>query len=376
MTYILGQEKPPLQEVVTHVGVKGMHWGVRKKEDGGTSSSNPKTVSPEVQKKREAAAKSYEDKAANYQIQIDKLKQQKTSVWNRSNVKDQINYLQRQKDTATKNAENKRQGKLTEQQKTAIKGAAIVVGVLAAYGTYRAINSGQARSAIISGRNFLTKNDFAWKQNPDLAGKDLNLEQIMMKVVHPINKGYGQPGTKVNCRRCTFAYEMRRRGFDVEATRTTTGAGQTYKGLFNVLRSETEVADIAKTHATFAVSKSGVVEETTYSSVIRRGSQLGEHVIRQGRNDGRITESIFRELGQHPEGARGELGVKWRAGGAHSVVWEIIGGKPVVIDCQSGKKYTNSFELFGNDMIDSAAYTRLDNRPLNDPFLRRWVKNA
>lgn len=31
MTYILGQEKPPLSEVLSHYGVVGMKWGVRKR---------------------------------------------------------------------------------------------------------------------------------------------------------------------------------------------------------------------------------------------------------------------------------------------------------------------------------------------------------
>jgi hypothetical protein len=32
MTYILGHEKPPIDEALEHYGVRGMRWGVRKSE--------------------------------------------------------------------------------------------------------------------------------------------------------------------------------------------------------------------------------------------------------------------------------------------------------------------------------------------------------
>lgn len=53
----------------------------------------------------------------------------------------------------------------------------------------------------------------------------------MRDVIRGVNPKYGQPGSKMNCRRCTFTYEMRRRGYDVEATRSTKGIGQTGLGL-------------------------------------------------------------------------------------------------------------------------------------------------
>ena len=54
----------------------------------------------------------------------------------------------------------------------------------------------------------------------DLAGKD------------------GKFGTKLNCRRCTFAYELSRRGYDVKATRTMKGTGQTYLGVAKATKTK------------------------------------------------------------------------------------------------------------------------------------------
>ncbi len=50
----------------------------------------------------------------------------------------------------------------------------------------------------------------------------------------------------MNCRRCTFAYEMRRRGYDVAATRTTNGRGQTAVGVYNALNTEGDIAKVGK----------------------------------------------------------------------------------------------------------------------------------
>ena len=39
----------------------------------------------------------------------------------------------------------------------------------------------------------------------------------------------------MNCRRCTFAYELSRRGYDVQATKTLIGTGQDANGMNQML---------------------------------------------------------------------------------------------------------------------------------------------
>lgn len=378
MTFLMGQEKPSLEDLLEHHGVKGMQWGVRKKEDTSARTSPKKAmVPPAVQKQREAEAKKYESKAKEYQKRIDILKTEpRGSRYQQNAINEQVKALEHHRDIATKNAANRREGRMTEQQKTALKGAAVAVGILAAYAAYTTLQSGQARSALTRGQEFLTRNDFAWKTKASLARK-MDIENIRRDVVRHINPAYGEFGTKMNCRRCTFAYELRRRGYDVAATRTTKGAGQTQEGLFNALRAATEAADVTKSHATFAVGPSGVAEATAFSKIMSKGSVFGEHRITQSANEGHLGESIFRALSHNPEGARGELGVQWKVGGGHSVAWEIVGGKPVVFDCQSGKHFTNPHDLFRDGPgLAAAGYTRLDNVQMNDQFLRRWIKNA
>jgi hypothetical protein len=384
VTYIIGQEKPSLENL-THFGVKGMRWGVRKEEaTSGRTSSSAKDVPPEERAKREEAAKHYEAKAEEFQRRLDTFQKNTPETrWNKRNRNDTIDGYNRAIVMAKTNAQNKREGKLTEQQKTAVKGAAIAVGILAAYGAYKLADSGQGRELITKGQEFLTRRDFAWAKNPELSRKGMSIEDLHHKVVDGVNPSYGGVGTKMNCKRCTFAYEMRRRGYDVAATRTNSGANQGMEGMFRSLANSTDVADISKSHATFAVSSSGVTEATAYRKIVQKGSVLGENMIRRGPNDGHIGESIFKTLAKQPNGARGELGVKWSQGGGHSVAWEIVGGKPVIFDCQTGKRYTDHFSLFQSGGIkgqspgiSDAAFTRLDNVHLNEDFLRRWLKNA
>jgi hypothetical protein len=78
-----------------------------------------------------------------------------------------------------------------------------------------------------------------------------------------------------------------------------------------------------------------------------------------------------------PPGSRGEMEISWKMGGLHSVAWENVHGNVVVFDTQNGRQYKNKKEI--NEMaktLNGAGITRLDNKPLNNDYLMRWVKDA
>ena len=75
----------------------------------------------------------------------------------------------------------------------------------------------------------------------DLLSRHMSPDSIMKEVVEPINPGYGGVGTKMNCRRCTFGYEMQRRGLDLAATRSHAGTGQTPTSLLNAIDPESNL---------------------------------------------------------------------------------------------------------------------------------------
>jgi hypothetical protein len=88
-------------------------------------------------------------------------------------------------------------------------------------------------------------------------------------------------------------------------------------------------------------------------------------------------KSIFDTLAKEPNGSRGELGVMWNMGGGHSMAYEIVKGKPVIFDGQTGKIF-DAAEKFMDGMpsIKNAGFTRLDNVDLNVDYLMRWMTNA
>ena len=363
------QEKPGSPaEMLEHFGVKGMHWGERKaRETSGQKSKQPKKISP----RKERRAKTHEGNAARAQQEIDRIRAKPSKIFLVQNARNnQIKELEKFKAREEKAARDIRAGHMTDFQKKAIVGGTAVAVVLAAYGTYKLVDSGTAHQMLTRGTPFKTN---------DLLSRKMAPESIMKEVVAPINPKYGEVGTKMNCRRATFAFEMRRRGMDVKATNTISGTGQTPVSLLNAIHPKYDYK--TGKYATLAnlAKEQG---EGPVSEIMNIGRGMGREPIGSwgtGINNGiEKSKSIFSALAEHPEGARGELGMTWRAGGAHSMAWEMIGGKAHIFDAQSGKHFVEGSEEFRQIAINmrDASATRLDNLPLNSDYLRRWVRNV
>lgn len=354
-----------------HYGIKGMRWGVRRFQDekGRLTTRGKERYSEDRIKNRDARrkqkAQKYYDKADAKQKQIDALYKERNGVGRikSSKINKNIKRLEKKKAQDLKDAEAKEQGKLTRKQKYALVGASVV----AAYATYKFVDSGHATQMIAKGKAALGHTDLEFKKNSVLSRKDMSPDEIMSSVVKRINPNYGAPGTKNNCRRCTFAYEMSRRGYDVKATRTLKGTGQTAVGLNSATSTK------YKGYYTGYLKRS--IEDPEYLQSLVDTKGLGAKSISNGNG---FSKSIFESLASNnPDGARGELSVMWKPGGGHSMAWEIVKGKPVIFDCQTGEKYESveSFAAVG-DLISKAGYTRLDNIELDTNFLLRWLRNA
>jgi len=231
---------------------------------------------------------------------------------------------------------------------------AAFAAIIAAHATFHLIDSGKIHQR-------RTKNT-PIKVDKKLARKNLSIDQLHETVVKPINPNYGDMGTKMNCRRCTFAYEMRRRGLDVKATKSVADTGQSAKGLVEAINPKG--SPISKAHQELALGKWGEVD-------------IGDKNFHKKSGQEKSNE-IFKALDKLPNRSRGELTVGWTFGGGHSLAWESVKGKTVVFDTQSGKIFKSSSDLakeFG-DHLSEAGYTRLDNADLNMAFLGKWVKNV
>jgi hypothetical protein len=333
-----------------HFGVKGMHWGVRKSPT-------------EKQARRDEKAQKYTDKATAYKTKIIETRAGNSALKYRK-----IRKLKEKQATAERSAELKKQGKLTDKQRKLAIGAAATAAIVAAYATSQSINSGNARRLTEKGKMFVKGSDeITFKKNPKLADPNMGIDDIYNSVVKPINPNYGQPGTKMNCRRATYAYEMRRRGNDVEATRTTNARGQDLSGHIN-----------ARTPGGNNIAPGLMGQSYRMIREEKKGKADFKMELYKYKSAATTPANVFNELQNQPHGARGEVELMWRAGGGHSVAWENVKGKVVIFDTQTGDKYTNP-DTFWNKAgrnAGEARINRLDNIPLNDDFLLRWVKDA
>ena len=366
-----------VDEFLAHYGRKGMKWGVVRSEKqlaqspGAKSPPKAANEAPATKRAENKTAKR-EEKAQKFDTTAAELKKTKavtekklekaSNPISRHRAKSQIKDLEKEIETAEKDAAAKREGRLSTKQKKVLIGTAVVGGLLLVYGTQRSVQSGQFTS-------MATKGKAAWggdavglfKRNPKFADKTLSADDIVKNVMPGINPGYGDKwGTNMNCRRATFAYEMRRRGYDVQATRTSNGMGQTVGGLFKATKPSKEE------------QTQGLLSMLQKKTDNDYGTGIGKTGI------GGDEDSIFGALSKQPERSRGELGVLWKGpmpgipGGGHSVAYEIINGKAHIFDNQTGKEYKQGDTIFSQ--IESAAFTRLDNVELNESFLTKWVK--
>jgi hypothetical protein len=259
---------------------------------------------------------------------------------------------------------------LTPTQKKILIGAGVAAGILAAYGAYKLIDSGSANQ-------ILTKSS-PFKSKPSLSGPK-DVDSILREVVAPINPGYGGLGTKNNCKRATFAYELRRRGMDVKATKSIGGTGQGLSGLVNATTPGSHLPT-GKLGQNLEIVRETARGGGPLTKRITSGNTRGELNILNDTHMNLMPQAkaayILDSMSRIPDGARGEMSVRWAFGAGHSMAWEMIGGKPHIFDAQAGKEV--SFDVLTRmaPHISEAALTRLDDIPLNMEFLKRWAVNA
>lgn len=376
-----------IDDFLAHFGVKGMKWGVVHELDTNGRATAKVDRAQSRQDKREGRAQKFVMKADYAQQGIDEIMAVRATKQGNSIYGDRrLDKLTTVRDRALSDADAKRQGKLTATQKKVLVGAAVTAAIIGAVVLRNNIESGEFNRLALKGQAFLEgKKGFSFKSNPDLA-KAMSPDEAFEKVVKHVNPKYGSVGASNNCRRATYAYEMRRRGFDVQATRTTTGYGQSVAGFANVTTPGKPLLSGSKPAVYNRVIREQfkIAEQPDYVSPLTKLANLGPSGARNKIDPvamGKVTmvspATIMSTLAKEPSGSRGELAVKWMSGGNHSLAYEIFDGKPVVFDTQTNEKYDNLVSyVTGLSGVSAAGFTRLDNIPLNTEQLGRWVKNA
>lgn len=398
--------KPPLDEaLLIHFGVKGMKWGVVNQE-----LAHPrKAIQEHRATARAGRVAKYQNRADMFNTKISELQfknealqgsKNPLNIIRRSQNKAGIKNFSQERDKALKDVEATQKGKLTSKQKKVISGGIAVAALLAAAAVYQGNQSGAINSMQLRGAAFLRGEKEVFKTDASLTHK-MGPEDLLKKVAAPVNPGYSKTGGKMNCRRSTFAYELRRRGYDVSATTSMQGLGQSESGFINAVtpggrnfyNNLSVTGSIQRSEAAFRKSMGENVGLRV--STVARGDKRSnpiEKTILNGLKIGRayteedfvagkgITESssraVLHALERQPEGARGEVLFNFGTFG-HSMAYEVVQGKAHIFDSQKGTLYNAAKLVEGKwDGFHSAEITRLDNVKLDLNFLSRWATNA
>lgn len=146
-----------------------------------------------------------------------------------------------------------------------------------------------------------------------------------------VNKGAPTQSRKLNCFECTVAYEMRNRGYDVQANEKHGGTLAEYIHAFDVKDSFT-------------------------LSVTNRAD---------GVTDEQYTREFYNQIASqclaYGDGARGNIGVYWPLGGGHAMSWYVEDGEFHLIDPQDTSR--DAVECLSN-CNGKAEVFRLDNAEL------------
>lgn len=180
--------------------------------------------------------------------------------------------------------------------------------------------------SVLDKKTFETVSDLPVKTT-----KDVSIEDDISKV----NPDYSPDkwSTSNNCAECSLTYDLRRRGYDVEANERKS--------------NDVVTRDIMSDWYDGA-------ELITSSDVVKKATK-GE---KESVYDYELSEYLGSELTSYGDGARGIFVLQTI--GRHAISWEIVNGEPMFIDSQRNVtmtieeviKYSSNFEYFRTDNLE------------------------
>ena len=160
---------------------------------------------------------------------------------------------------------------------------------------------------------------------------------------------YCEENYEYNCSYCTAAYDLRQRGYDVEAMP------------INMLEDDNPTNEEvmswykdAKLVDGSDAMKMSYEEKSNISFAV--GTLSDENI-----------DNFVDSLEEHEDGSYGHMFLYWTGGGGHDVVWSIENGEAVIRDCQTNTTYEPE-ELLSRCAY--AEYFRSDNLELSDEITR------
>jgi len=174
-----------------------------------------------------------------------------------------------------------------------------------------------------------------------------------MERVNPGYKNWDE-NTKSNCTLCTMAYELRRRGYDVQAKKATSGYD-----------ADTLVKDW------FPGAKPKTSEGSFDNQTLNEYYKRRERPVIDKETQKKMIEASVKEVTSQPDGARGQICVTWNgAFSGHSMAYANEGGKMVIYDSQANKRYEGKEAEKFLTKTSEVTITRLDNCDMNLKYIK------
>lgn len=245
-------------------------------------------------------------------------------------------------------------------------------------------------------------------ENGKLPTKEQDTKEVNEKIWDDMVKsGSTNVIRSVNCVYCSTAYELRRRGYDVEAANLPSNVMATNISRVFDVKDSTIQTETKKIVSSVPINTG----DTTYGRVTNRrltdkgweytvtSYKLENHDkniksitpavdIPDGFNtkaeDGSVNKewkkniesAIDQQTASFPENSRGMFNVYWKSGGGHSMVWEKDeNGKIEIIDTQLGMKMPLDTILAEIDPAAPMQLIRTDNLKVNRGAMFRVVSN-
>ena len=178
-----------------------------------------------------------------------------------------------------------------------------------------------------------------------------------------INEMYdpNDPGRSENCGICSTAYELRRRGYDVEAISNSDGLTFWH---FEFMYENPEIVHCDPNGEVLSLSEYTKDLEKGPTRLWQEHYNVYEEEGDYYSNSETIEKTIAEQSGKN---TRGNLLVFWNGGGGHSMVYEVDkDGKVLIRDCQVNQTFELSEILWRSTSIN---FLRTDNLKLKENIL-------
>lgn len=215
--------------------------------------------------------------------------------------------------------------KITSEEKLGHK---YIAKVKLPNGEYRYFYDQDEYNAYLRRQEYQKDEPWFMKRVPDMKDDEIYASDEDQAEINEKYSPYN-PSRSMNCMSCTTAYELRRRGYDVEATDDSDGA--TFWDAANWYK------DPKWSHVNDDGSQSDFTKYIKGDEAKKQEKWAKEHY--QSYNGNYTGNEIKHAIeSNNPPNSRGNIMVYWKGGGGHSMAYETdSNGKVTIRDCQTNK---------------------------------------